>query len=62
MKMMESPVSSHHENLVSYDLMIDCEGSSEVAVVNWIYSGAIHREETINALSKRFLDSLRALQ
>jgi hypothetical protein len=62
MKMMESPVSSHHENLVSYDLMIDCEGSSEFAVVNWIYSSAIHREETINALSKRFLGSLRALQ
>lgn len=62
MKKMEFLGSSQHENLVSYDLMIECDGSNEFAVVNWIYSSAIHHEETINVLSKRFLDSLRALQ
>jgi hypothetical protein len=49
------------ENPVSYDLMVECDNFEDSIVVTWVYSAAIHCDETINALSEHFFSSLSAL-
>jgi hypothetical protein len=49
------------EYTVSYDLMIECDGAGPALQVTWVYSGAIHREETIRALAEDFYRQLAAL-
>ncbi|WP_163998551.1 non-ribosomal peptide synthase/polyketide synthase [Pyxidicoccus caerfyrddinensis] len=49
------------EYTVSYDLMIECDGAGPALQVTWVYSGAIHREETIRALAEDFYSQLAAL-
>jgi len=61
MKSMSFPQPGGRENPVSYDLMIECDGSEDRLVVTWVYSSAIHHEQTIRTLSSDFFAALHAL-
>src|SRR5262249_51274949 len=41
-------------SVVSYDLMLECNGAGAAMHVTWVYSGDIHREETIRSLAVDF--------
>ncbi|WP_164020355.1 non-ribosomal peptide synthase/polyketide synthase [Pyxidicoccus trucidator] len=49
------------EYTVSYDLMVECDGAGPAMQMTWVYSGAIHREDTIQALALGFFVQLAAL-
>ncbi len=46
---------------VSYDILIECDGSMDGAVMTWTYSGAIHRDETVRSLASAAFTSLSSL-
>jgi hypothetical protein len=48
-------------SIVSYDLMIECNGTGEAMQVTWVYSGDIHREETIRSLATDLYAQIAAL-
>ncbi|WP_375772564.1 non-ribosomal peptide synthase/polyketide synthase [Archangium gephyra] len=48
-------------SIVSYDLMIECNGTGEAMQVTWVYSGDIQREETIRSLATDFYAQIAAL-
>jgi non-ribosomal peptide synthase protein (TIGR01720 family) len=60
-KSMSFPQPGVRENPVSYDLMITCDSSDDRVVLTWVYSSAIHHEQTIRTLSSYFFASLHAL-
>jgi hypothetical protein len=49
------------ENPVSYDLMVECDNTPEGPKVTWVYSSALHRPETIEALAEGTIEQLRRL-
>lgn len=49
------------ENLVSYDLMVECENFEDTLELRWCYSSAIHREDSIRALAQCFAEFLSTL-
>jgi hypothetical protein len=49
------------EYTVSYDLMVECDGAGPGLQVTWVYSAAIHRDETLRALADAFFAQLAAL-
>lgn len=61
MRPMNSPQPRLRENPVSYDIMVECDGSDDRLVLTWVYSSAIHYERTIQTLSSYFVSSLHAL-
>lgn len=48
-------------SIVSYDLMIECDGAGPALQVTWVYSADIHREETIRELGEDLYAQLAAL-
>jgi aryl carrier-like protein len=48
-------------NIVSYDLMVECDGAGPEMQVTWVYSGDIHRDETIHALATGLFTQIAAL-
>jgi non-ribosomal peptide synthase protein (TIGR01720 family) len=48
-------------NVISYDLMIECDGAGSGFQMSWVYSPEIHREETIRALARGVFDALAGL-
>lgn len=59
--LMDFPQPGVHENPVSYDLMIECDGFGSSILITWVYSSAIHREDTIRAFAESFFTALRTL-
>jgi hypothetical protein len=55
------PVPSERENIVSYDLMVNCEKLGDALRVSFTHSTAIHRVETIRRLAQDFTAALRTL-
>jgi hypothetical protein len=48
-------------SIVSYDLMIECDGAGSAMQLTWVYSSDIHREETIRAVGDELYAQLAAL-
>ncbi|WP_415835780.1 amino acid adenylation domain-containing protein, partial [Corallococcus soli] len=48
-------------SIVSYDLMIECDGAGPAMQLTWVYSGDIHREQTIRTLAEDLYAQLAAL-
>jgi non-ribosomal peptide synthetase component F len=55
------PRADGKPSIVSYDLMIECDGAGSELQVTWVYSSDIHREETIRALAEDLYAQLAAL-
>lgn len=55
------PQQRTRENPISYDLLIECDRLNEALVLKWIYSSAIHREDSIRTLVQGFTEWLRDL-
>jgi long-subunit acyl-CoA synthetase (AMP-forming) len=49
------------ENPVSYDLMVECDNTPEGPTVSWVYSSALHRPQTIEALADGAIEEIRGL-
>ncbi len=48
-------------NIISYDLMIECDGVGSDFQMSWVYSAEIHRDETIHNLARGVFDALAEL-
>ena len=48
-------------DVISYDMMIECDGAGPAMQVTWVYSGDIHRDETIGSLAEDLYTQLAAL-
>ncbi|MFY0565971.1 non-ribosomal peptide synthase/polyketide synthase [Archangium lansingense] len=48
-------------DIISYDLMIECDGAGPAMQITWVYSGDIHREETLRSLAEDLYAQLAAL-
>jgi hypothetical protein len=48
-------------NPYSYDLMLECDGDGSELVLSWVFSRAIHRQETIRAVAEDYFAQLAAL-
>ncbi|OJT21385.1 hypothetical protein BO221_26550 [Archangium sp. Cb G35] len=55
------PGPEGQENPVSYELMVECDDTPQGPVVTWVYSSALHRDQTMRALAGDMLEQLRAL-
>ena len=55
------PRADGGENPVSYDLMVECDNTPEGPTVTWVYSSALHRPQTIEALAEGAIEQLRQL-
>jgi hypothetical protein len=48
-------------NVISYALMIECDGAGSDFRMSWVYSSELHREETIHVLASGVFDALNEL-
>jgi hypothetical protein len=55
------PRADGGEDHVSYDLMIECDNTPEGPTVAWIYSSALHREQTMEALANDTIEQIHML-
>jgi hypothetical protein len=55
------PRPEGQENLVSYELMVECDDTPEGPVVTWVYSSALHREQTMRTLASDMLEQMLTL-
>jgi hypothetical protein len=55
------PRADGGENPVSYDLMVEGDNTPEGPTVTWVYSSALHRPQTIEALASGTIEQIRQL-
>jgi len=61
LELLPIPRADGGENLVSYDLMVECDNTPEGPTVTWVYSSALHRPQTIEALADGTFEQIRSL-
>ncbi|MGZ3460644.1 MAG: condensation domain-containing protein, partial [Archangium sp.] len=61
MEFLNPPRLDGKPDVISYDLMIECDGAGPAMQVTWVYSGDIHREETIRSLAEDLYAQIAAL-